>query len=310
MVAHRSLRRSTLVLLMAFFLMGCSSASLPPTPASASELTSPPETPTPVPDYITEIRNATYQLGATNGLRVVQLKNGKFEQGDPAGVDYVSVTMTDFVAFGDLNGDGVDEVAALVAENYGGSGVFVLLAIYEDVSGILNFQTSIILGDRVQPNKLLIEDGKIFLDAIIAGPNDPMCCPTLYTTRHYILTGIGQLDLTDYTTFTPDGKPRTIKIDSPANYTEVSSTVQIKGSVDIAPFENNLTYRILDVGGVELATGAITVKASSPGAPGTFDASISLGNILSNAAIRIEVQDINAEDGSLFAMDSVELVVK
>jgi hypothetical protein len=35
-----------------------------------------------------------------------------------------------------------------------------------------------------------------------------------------------------------------------------------------------------------------------------------LGNILSGAVIKLEVQDVSAADGSLFAMDSVELVVK
>jgi hypothetical protein len=87
-------------------------------------------------------------------------------------------------------------------------------------------------------------------------------------------------------------------------------SIQVKGNVDIAPFENNLAYRIYDVGGVELSAGAISVSAPDPGAPGVFDATIPLGKILSGAVIRIEVQDINAADGSFFAMDSVELVVK
>jgi hypothetical protein len=64
------------------------------------------------------------------------------------------------------------------------------------------------------------------------------------------------------------------------------------------------------VGGVELAIGSITVSASDQGAPGIFDESILLGNILSGAVIRIEVQDVSSEDGTLFAMDSVDLVVK
>jgi hypothetical protein len=52
------------------------------------------------------------------------------------------------------------------------------------------------------------------------------------------------------------------------------------------------------------------VTAATPGTPGTFDALIPLGNILSGAHIKIEVQDLSAADGSLLAMDSVELVVK
>ncbi|HEU4745955.1 MAG TPA: hypothetical protein VFS61_12005, partial [Anaerolineales bacterium] len=62
--------------------------------------------------------------------------------------------------------------------------------------------------------------------------------------------------------------------------------------------------------GIELSAGAIMVSAPDPGAPGTFEAVIPLGNILSGAIIRLEVQDLSAADGSLLAMDSVELVVK
>jgi hypothetical protein len=215
------------------------------------------------------------------------------------------------VAAGDLNADGVDEVAALISENYGGTGVFVFLAVYRvNGNGSLVFQTSSVVDDRPQLNVLSIEDNEIFLDATIHGIEDPMCCPTLRTTRHYRLAEGQQLDMTDYTTFTPDAKPRTVTIESPRNGSEVFSSVQLKGSVAIAPFENNLTYSIQDVGGVELSRGAISVSATDLGAPGTFDAVISLGNILSGAVIKLEVQDISAADGALFAMDSVELVVK
>ena len=308
MVSHRSLT----VLLLVALLASCRSFdSNPPTPDSGSELTPLPASPTPEPDYVSQLRNAEYQLGLTDALKIVQLADGKYETGTVGGVDYVSVTMMDFIAKGSFNGSGDSEYAVLVAENYGGSGVFVFLAVYVDVNGIPKFVTSRLVDDRPQVNELSVSNtNEIFLDAIIHDSEDPMCCPTLKTTRHYRIDKLGHLVMTDYTTFTPDGRPRTITIESPANYVEVFSTVQIKGSVEIAPFENNLVYRIVDVGGVELAIGAITVTAPDLGAPGTFDQTISLGNILNGAVIRIEVQDLSAKDGSLLSMDSVELVVK
>ena len=266
--------------------------------------------PTTAPDEVVQIRDAQYQLGTPDSLQVVQLVNGRFEQGTPGSTDFISVLVTDFVATGDLDADGNDEVAALISENYGGTGVFVFLAVYSRVNGELEFQTSTIVDDRPQLNALSIENQEIFLDATIHGAEEPLCCPTLRTTRHYRLAETVQLDMTDYTTFTPDGRPRTIRIESPANGTEVFSSVEIKGSVAIAPFENNLTYSIEDLGGVELARGAISVTAPDLGGPGTFEAVIPLGDILSGAVIQLEVQDISAADGSLFAMDSVELVVK
>lgn len=307
MVAGRSIKW---ILIVCLFLASCRSfASEAPTPDSVIEATQPADTATPVPDYVNELRNSEYQLGASNTPRTVQLKDGRFEEGVAGSTDYVSVAVTDLVAAGDLNSDGVGEVAALISENYGGSGVFVFLAVYTEEGGKLLFQSSILVDDRPQLNKLSIADGQIFLDATIHGSNDPMCCPTLRSTRHYMLAN-NQLDMTDYVTYTTDGRPRTITIESPADGMQVFNSVQFKGEVAISPFENSLTYRIYDLGGVELAIGSIPVSADGTGGTGTFDNAISLGNILSGAVIRIELQDINADDGSLYAMDSVQLVVQ
>lgn len=307
MVSHRSI---TLTLTACLVLAACRSFDpAPPTVDPALEPTSIPGTPTPSPDYVTRIRNAEYELAATGSPRLVQLTNGKFEQGALGSEEYVSITVTDFTARGDLDGDGFDEYAALVAENYGGTGVFVFLVVFRDVDGRLIFQTSIGVDDRPQLNDLSISNREVFLDVTVHRADEPMCCPTLKSARHYRLVN-NQLRLTDYVTFTPDGRPRTITIESPANGTEVFRSIPVSGRVAIAPFENNLVYRIYDLGGVELAIGSITVSAQELGGPGTFEQTILLGNVLSGAVIRLEVQDISAEDGSLFAMDSVELVVK
>ncbi|HET9911388.1 MAG TPA: Gmad2 immunoglobulin-like domain-containing protein [Anaerolineales bacterium] len=310
-------RYSVILLLVAALLFGCRPATPPPSSAdqtqvaatAALETKSAAPKPTTMPDEITKVRNGEYQLGATDVVQIVQLKNGKLEQGVPGSDNYLSVVMTEFAAMGDLNADDQDEIAVLVSENYGGSGVFVFLAVYANMDGTLTFQTSTMVDDRPQLNALSIKGGEIFLDAVIHGADEPMCCPTLRTTRHYRLVD-NLLDMTDYTTFTPDGTPRTITIESPSSGSGVYSSVTMKGDVSVAPFENNLTYRIYDVGGIELSIGAIPVTAPDPGAPGTFNTVIPIGNVLSGTVVRIEVQDISAEDGSLLAMDSVELVVK
>jgi hypothetical protein len=307
--------RTSLILWLLFFMIGCRPATPPPTsleqttPEPINELTSSPATSTTVPDAVEEIRNAQYQLGAADTLQVVQLSDGNFEQGTPGSDDFISIQVTDFVAIGDLNEDGTEEAAALVSENYSGTGVFVFLTVYSRVDGAWTFQSSAMVDDRPQLNELSIENNEIFLDAIIHGTDEPMCCPTLRTTRHYRFVD-NLLDLVDYTTFTPDGQPRTITIESPPSGTDVFTSVPIKGQVAIAPFENNLVYRIYDLSGIELSAGTLTVSAPDLGAPGTFESLIPLGKVLSGAIIRLEVQDLSAADGSLLAMDSVELVVK
>ena len=312
--------RTSLTLLLVVLLMGCRPASPTPTAApvisfpTASDVATATEAPTPSPDAAVLFHNAQYQLGTPDTLQVVQLKDGKFERGAPGDTDYASVQVTNFVASGDLNSDGKDEIAALISENYGGSGVFVFLAIFNDVNGTPTYLASTLIDDRPQLNALSIKNNEVFLDATIHGLDEqgnaePMCCPTWHTTRNYRLVH-DQLDMSSYTTFTPDGKPRTITIASPVNGTEVFSSVQVKGSVSIAPFENTLSYSIKDGGGVELSRGAIPVIVANPGGPGTFDAVIALGKILSSTVVFVEIQDISAANGSLLGMDSLELVVK
>jgi len=304
-------------MLLLVVLLGCRPATPPPTsldqtpvtPELMDESPAGPATPTTVPEDVQEIRNTPYQLGATDTLQVVPLTDGKFEQGTPGSDDFISAVMTEFVAVGDLNEDGTEEAAALVSENYGGTGVFVFLAVYSQVDGTWTYQTSSMVDDRPQLNALSIANDEIFLDAVIHGADEPMCCPTVRTTRHYRFVD-SLLDRIDYTTFTPGGEPRTIVIESPADGSDVFTSIPVRGQVTVAPFENNLVYRIFDISGIELSAGAMTVSASDSGVPGTFEAVIPLGNILSGAIIHLEVQDLSAADDSLLAMDSVELVVK
>ena len=57
--------------------------------------------------------------------------------------------------------------------------------------------------------------------------------------------------------------------------------MRLQGKVAIAPFENNLVYRIYDISGIELSAGAIPVTAPDLGAPGTFESIVPLGRALS-----------------------------
>ena len=158
-------------------------------------------------------------------------------------------------------------------------------------------------------SSVAIENGEVYLDAVVHGFDDPGCCPGLPTTRRYSLVN-NQLRLTNYTTATSEGSKRIIEITSPIEGTESTGSVQARGSVSIAPFENNLSYFIYDVAGNQLAAGPLTVTAPGFGAPGTFNESISLASIPAGTTIYLEIQDISAADGALLALDAVKLVVK
>jgi hypothetical protein len=303
-----------LLLLSACTMFQTPTADQPtPKPGTATPLVPTPVVPTPLPDIPgispEQVRNSQYQLGFSDQIRTVQLKDGQYQEGSLNDTDYLSVSVTDFIARGDLNGDGENEAVAIVAENYGGSGTFVFLVVYQYLNEKAAFLTSIFLDDRPLINHLAVENGEIFIDVVVHDKEDPMCCPTYATTRRYLLNGTN-LILTGYSTETPAGKPRVITIEAPVEGAQVSGIIRLKGNITIAPFENNLVYRVYDLGGVELSAGPISVEATAPGVSGSFEKAVDLGNIITNTTIRITIEDINVEDGSLFAMDAVILQVR
>ncbi len=132
------------------------------------------------------LKNASYQ-----GIydEAVQLTDGTYE-GEPfveGGASRPTVTFIGSSAFGDLNGDGVDDAATVLAESSGGSGTFMYLAAVVNDKGTPDNVSTISLGDRAQIKSISIDSGKITLVALTHGPNDPMCCPTLETTTVYTL---------------------------------------------------------------------------------------------------------------------------
>lgn len=302
---HKYYMKLFLILILATLACRLASpASFSPTPAPVQETVFAPRL------TADQLKNAQYQLGSRDDHAVVQLTDGKYQYGnDTTTLDFAYIGLTEFVSIGDLTGDGVNEAAAIFFENYGGTGNFGFLAIYTNVDGLPVFLTSTLIDDRPMINSIRIENSEVFLDAVIHGFNDPGCCPQLATTRRYALIN-NQLRITNYTTATPSGLRRIIEITIPAKETEATGSVQVSGSVSIAPFENNLVYIIYDEVGNQIAAGPVAVTAPDLGAPGTFNETIPLADVPAGTTIYLEIQDVSAADGSWLAMDSVKLFVK
>jgi hypothetical protein len=147
---------------------------------------------------LTQLRNATYQ-----GIydQPIQLSDGMYE-GPPfveGGASRPTVTFIDrFYALGDLSGDGIPDAAALLAENSGGSGVFVYLAAVLNQDGQpMNVATQL-LGDRPDTQSIAIDQGEILINMLVAGPDSPLCCPDLQVSPRFRLEGDKLVELTDY----------------------------------------------------------------------------------------------------------------
>ncbi len=257
------------------------------------------------------LRQAQYTTYAVNeGRRSYRLQDGKYQQGtEPASPDYVSAFLLETQAFGDLDGDGAGDAVVLLGENYGGSGTFVSMVVMLNREGEPVQAAVVPLDDRPLVNSLFIEDGQVGLDAILHAANAPRCCANFPVTRTYILEESG-LILTRQASRTPDGAERAITITSPSAGAQVSGAVQVWGSVSIAPFENNLVYRLFDARNQFMGEGLLPVSAAQPGEAGTFEASIPLTAGSPGLHFRLEVVDVSMADGSTLALDSVQLVMK
>lgn len=111
----------------------------------------------------------------------VELVAGHWE-GEPLQPGAASVPRVDFlgdlVARGDLDGDGWDEAAVVLTTNFGGTGVEHYIAVVaQEGEENRNIATRPV-GDRIQVRDLRIDEGRLVLDLVRPGPDDPSCCPT------------------------------------------------------------------------------------------------------------------------------------
>jgi hypothetical protein len=279
-------------------------------PAPASTPTVEAATPEPLPAVspltVEMLKNGTYLLPQSG--ETVTLVDGRYDRAESM-EDLLHVELRDPIAFGDLNGDGAEDAAFLISENLGGTGFFVSLMAIRNEGGTPVQAASRFIEDRPQINGLTIMGGRIAADLVIHSFQDPLCCPNFPAVEFFRLAG-GELVLVRFTSRTPDGEERAITITGPAGGSAASGSVQVSGSVTIAPFENTLAYRIYGPAGGELAAGPVPVQAPDFGAPGTFNTAISLAGIPAGTTVRLEISDLSAADGSLLAMDSVALRVE
>jgi hypothetical protein len=132
------------------------------------------------------LANATYpNLTVADGVTEedITLVDGEFSDEEAA----IDVGLTGDVAFGDLNGDRVPDAALILVGSGGGTGVFLDLAAVLNLDGEPAPVDTVFLGDRVQIEDLWIEGGRVLLDVITHGPEDPMCCPTQTARLAYAL---------------------------------------------------------------------------------------------------------------------------
>lgn len=274
-----------------------------------------------------QVSNAEITVGFEEHLQRIHLVDGSYEGPSGDGLSRVRVVVTE-VAFGDLDGDDVGDVAlgirvgriAGVGSNaVGGSdGAYPEGAlIYEYVVGLLSqgqapHQVGYHpVGPGARIEALSIVEGEILLEALVPEPEDPGGDATVRLKATLSLPlnpgGTWLLLHTSQTSVAPGGDERTITITSPEPGDTMLVTGVIAGNVSVAPFENTLVYRVYDMEMIERAVGPVTVEAPDMGAPGTFELVIDLTSLGCWGEIFVTISDESAVDGSILAMDSIRL---
>ena len=281
------------------------------TPAASTNTPLPPVTtdtpipPTPSGLTMDMLKNGTYHAPVYD--QTVTLVNGAYSNG--SSTDPYSVQMLDTVAYGDLNGDGIDDAAIILVENGGGSGEFESVVAVLDAGGAPSPAGQAQLGDRVKINSMTISSGTIALEMLVQGPNDGMCCPTQPETQSYRMVG-NALWLTRLTSRTSDNQEHSVTIKTPADGGSVTNPFTVSGGVTIAPFENTLAYRVFLPDGTKVNESTLMVDSGGvSGGPGTFSQNFDLSNAGITDPVFFQFLDLSAADGSTLALDSIQLTV-
>ena len=140
-----------------------------------------------------QLANATIVIDG----KKVKLKNGHYEK-QKKGTDTLSVDLTNWVQFIDLNKDGASDAVAIYVWNKGGEEIFYELAALLNKKGKPVQVSSADLGDRIVIQALDVSADTVFLNMLTRGKGDANCCPTLPVKLKYLLESSGLTEQTDY----------------------------------------------------------------------------------------------------------------
>jgi len=253
-------------MLLSMMLAGCGGKAPEPAPAVPA---GPPPTPTQE-----QLASAT-----VSGVfeQPVTLTDGTYE-GQPAEPGAASrprlVLWKSSVVFGDVDGKEGSEAVAMLSSSTGGSGEFVHLAVFGIRDGMLQNLGTAPVGDRVKLQIMWLERGKILMDVIEAGPDDPACCPTQVARKTFALEGgqlkqlssevrgvlaISMLSANEWQLIEMDGAPLPEGIEAPLILFENGTVRGFAGC-------NRFTAPVKETkpGEIDVGPGAATKKACPP----------------------------------------------
>lgn len=128
-----------------------------------------------------DAKNATYNIDNT----VVTLYDGLSELSIPNSSAKVITRYFGNNAQGDLTNDGKDDVAFLLSQETGGSGIFYYAVVAIQMGNGYKTTNAFFLGDRIAPQTTEIRAGKLYVNYAERKSSDPMTTqPSIGTTKY------------------------------------------------------------------------------------------------------------------------------
>jgi len=158
--------------------------------SAAVAATTPTQAPQNDDDFTQALSNAAYPVEGTS-TGTAQLKDGVFEEpAAPGSATKIKVQLGKDPAFGDLNGDGVEDAIVTLVVEPGGSGTFTYLAPVINDHGTPKPGAAVLLGDRIIIKSVSIQNGEVVVTMLTRKPDEPMSAePTVEVTRTFKLQG-------------------------------------------------------------------------------------------------------------------------
>lgn len=131
--------------------------------------------------------NATYVIDGQQ----VTLVNGKSEvAAAPGSATQITTTLFGEPVTGDLNGDVKPDAAVMLVQDSGGSGTFYYVAADITTSTGSQGTNAILLGDRIAPQNIAIQNGQILANYADRQPGEPMsAAPSVGVTKYFNYNG-------------------------------------------------------------------------------------------------------------------------